>query len=182
MRKSFVKTVVTLGVGMIIGSATLAAAAPSTIQAVISNFKVVVNNEQANLKNAPIVSDGVTYLPIREVAGLLDADVKYDAKNKQINLDSKGDNAVVTETEQEWVFLRDIASKYSLKVQQQKSGSHDLFDVKSGENVLFTVDSTKLEQGYIAYTEDGHPISVKINSGNQIQISATDLKDAGIIQ
>jgi hypothetical protein len=103
-----VKTVVTLGIGMMIGSATLAAAAPSTIQAVISNFKIVVNNEQAKLNNSPIVSDGVTYLPVREVAGLLDADVKYDGKNKQISLNSKGDNSVNTTTTEHWISLTDL--------------------------------------------------------------------------
>lgn len=87
MKKSFVKTVATLIVGMMIGSATVVAAAPNTVQAVLSKFKIIVDGEQQTLKSDPLVYKGTTYLPVREIASMLDAEVSsVDNKSKKIEL------------------------------------------------------------------------------------------------
>lgn len=89
-RKSFVKTAATLALGMTIGSATLAAAAPSTVQAVLAKFSFSVDGQVKTLKNYPLVYNGTTYLPVREVAGMLDADVtSFDNKTKKIEIQTK---------------------------------------------------------------------------------------------
>ncbi|WP_098748748.1 stalk domain-containing protein [Paenibacillus sp. EZ-K15] len=87
MKKSFVKTITTLALGMMIGSATIAAAAPGTIQAVLSKFTIIVDGQKQNLKSDPIVYKGTTYLPVREVAEMLNAELSsFDNKAKRIEL------------------------------------------------------------------------------------------------
>lgn len=91
MKKKFVKTVATLALGMMIGSATIAAAAPGTIQAVLSKFSFVVDGQKQTLKSDPIVYKGTTYLPVREVAEMLNAEVSsFDNKTKKIELKTNG--------------------------------------------------------------------------------------------
>ncbi|SMF88195.1 Copper amine oxidase N-terminal domain-containing protein [Paenibacillus uliginis N3/975] len=91
MNKKIIKTVATLALGMMIGSATIAAAAPGTIQAVLSKFTFVVDGQKQTLKSDPIVYKGTTYLPVREVAEMLNAEVSsFDNKAKKIELKTKG--------------------------------------------------------------------------------------------
>lgn len=104
--KTFVKTITTLMLGMALGSATLAAAAPATVKAVIADFKVVVNGETKALSKSPIVVDGTTYLPVREVANLVGADLNYDGANKKIELSTKGGNPVMTNPVKEKTSLK----------------------------------------------------------------------------
>ncbi|MDZ4938550.1 hypothetical protein GNF65_15105, partial [Clostridium perfringens] len=77
----------TLALGMMIGSATIAAAAPGTIQAVLSKFTIIVDGQKQNLKSDPIIYKGTTYLPVREVAEMLNAELSsFDNKAKRIEL------------------------------------------------------------------------------------------------
>lgn len=94
MKKSFVKTVATLGIGMVIGSATLASAAPSTVQAVLTKFSFSVNGQEQKLESDPLVYNGKTYLPVREVAEITGYKLNYDNKSKSIKLESKEDTVV----------------------------------------------------------------------------------------
>jgi len=71
------KATLALALGLLIGSATTAIAATDTVQATIAKFKFVVNGEQQQLKNDPLVRNGVTYLPVRETAELLGAQVDF---------------------------------------------------------------------------------------------------------
>lgn len=106
MKKSFIKTVATLALGMMIGSATLAAAAPSTVQAVLSKFTFTVDGQKQTLKSDPLVYNGTTYLPVREVAGMFNADVtSFDNKAKKIEIQTKGETTVT----------QPVASKKALK-------------------------------------------------------------------
>ncbi|RXZ83087.1 copper amine oxidase N-terminal domain-containing protein [Paenibacillaceae bacterium] len=81
------KVIIALSLGLLIGSATTAVAATDkTVQATIAKFVIKVNGTEKKLKNSPIVVDGTSYLPLREIAGLLDAEVKYDGKTNTISL------------------------------------------------------------------------------------------------
>ncbi|QOS77961.1 hypothetical protein JNUCC31_25195 [Paenibacillus sp. JNUCC31] len=176
MKKTLVKTVVTLGIGMMIGSATLAAAAPSTIQAVISNFKVVVNNEQASLKNAPIVSEGVTYLPVREVASLLDAEVKYDSKNKQININSKGDDTLQpTATVTEWVPAKEAVSKYGISINISDVTTVSLND----KEIVFPLSMYDQKEGVKTVKNETETATLKIDQ-NELYFGDDTLKLLGV--
>ncbi|SDC70315.1 Copper amine oxidase N-terminal domain-containing protein [Paenibacillus sp. UNCCL117] len=81
------KLIIALSLGMLIGSATTAIAATSeTVQATIAKFVIKVNGQEKQLATSPIVVDGNSYLPVREVAGLLGAEVGYDDATRTISL------------------------------------------------------------------------------------------------
>ena len=74
---------------MMIGSASLAAAAPSTVQALLTKFSFSIDGQEQNLKSDPLVYNGKTYLPVRDVAEITGYDLKFDNKTKSIELKSK---------------------------------------------------------------------------------------------
>ncbi|MNW36734.1 hypothetical protein D3C74_137520 [compost metagenome] len=131
--KTFAKTLATLVLGMALGSATLAAAAPSTLKAVIADFKIIVNGESKTLTKSPIVVDGTTYLPVREVAGLVGADLKYDGANKKIELTTSlaEEGNQVSKTSLRGEKIVDLLSK---KYPEMKTNS--------GEKLSLTMDGT----------------------------------------
>lgn len=58
------------------------------IKAVFGNFNFVINGEKVSLQTQPIVVNGSTYLPVREIAKLLGYEVDYDSNSKTIILES----------------------------------------------------------------------------------------------
>jgi len=78
LKKQFVKTTATLLIGMVLGSVTIAAAAPEVLQASIAKLKIVVNGKEQKLNNSPLLINGTTYLPVREVAGLLGSEIDFN--------------------------------------------------------------------------------------------------------
>ncbi|MEN1985973.1 stalk domain-containing protein [Paenibacillus hubeiensis] len=92
MKKSLFKTVVTLGIGMMIGSATLAAAAPSTVNAILTKFSFAVDGKEQNLQSDTLVYNGKTYLPIREVAQMTGYKLIYDKEQKKIEFETIGES------------------------------------------------------------------------------------------
>lgn len=124
------KTVLALALGLTIGSAGTAIAATSeTVQAVFAKFNFVVNGESKQLATDPLVVDGTSYLPVREVAALLGFGLEYDADSRTIKLDNgiktgtgsaggtttekpKGDDSVTTINE-EWISLRSLKEMHS---------------------------------------------------------------------
>jgi len=165
LKKSLVKTIATLALGMMIGSATLAAAAPSTIEAVLTKFKIVVNGQEAQLKNTPIVVKGTTYLPVREVAGLLNTNLNYDGQaktieltspanvgqNTKVNLETKGSYIVQSQVDNALTF-RDLVellhAKYpDKKVSMVENGTLNFGDERIDFN--FFVDSKNNHYVYI---------------------------------
>lgn len=178
--KTFFKTITTLMLGMALGSATLAAAAPATVKAVIADFKIVVNGETKALSKAPIVVDGTTYLPVREVANLVGADLNYDGANKKIELSTKGVTSMPT-TQAEWISLKDLVEKYGFSV-GQSSSSNGLFEVKSNDELLFSIDAAKVTtDDYSVTTSTGKVVHIKSDAGTTF-VNVDDLVSAGIIQ
>ncbi|MCF7756147.1 copper amine oxidase N-terminal domain-containing protein [Paenibacillus xylanexedens] len=92
MKRSLFKTVATLGIGMMIGSATLAAAAPSTVNAILTKFSFAVDGKEQNLQSDTLVYNGKTYLPIREVAEMTGYKLIYDKEQKKIEFGTKGES------------------------------------------------------------------------------------------
>lgn len=114
MKKTSIKLVVTLGIGMMIGSAGMAAASSSDIvQATVSKLKLVVDG-QVKQTAAPLSYKGTTYVPIRDAAGLFDYDVKFDSAKQQIQFNSKGESILKSNdlATTEWISLKD-ASEYA---------------------------------------------------------------------
>jgi len=107
------KATLALALGLLIGSATTAIAATDTVQATIAKFKFVVNGEQQQLKNDPLVRNGVTYLPVRETAELLGAQV--DFKDGTITLDAKDGGNVSETSTVEGLTVRELIDVLSSK-------------------------------------------------------------------
>ena len=53
------------------------------------SFKVVVNGEEKTFNDPIVTIDNKTYVPLREVSNNLGLDVKWDANNQKIELNSK---------------------------------------------------------------------------------------------
>ncbi|MEK8130597.1 copper amine oxidase N-terminal domain-containing protein [Paenibacillus filicis] len=80
------KVIFALSLGLLIGSATSALAATNeTVQATVTKFVIKVNGTEKTLQTSPIVVDGSSYLPVREVAGLLGAEVDYEDATRTIS-------------------------------------------------------------------------------------------------
>ncbi|GAA3400646.1 copper amine oxidase N-terminal domain-containing protein [Paenibacillus hodogayensis] len=81
------KVIIALSLGLMLGSASTALAAMNeTVQATVTKFVIKVNGTEKTLQTSPIVVDGSSYLPVREVAGLLGAEVDYDDATRTILL------------------------------------------------------------------------------------------------
>jgi len=81
------KTVLALALGLLLGSAGTAVAADTdAVQAVYAKFNIVINGEAKQLSTDPLVVDGTSYLPVRELADLLGYTLTYDDATRTIEL------------------------------------------------------------------------------------------------
>ncbi|MGG3508407.1 stalk domain-containing protein [Paenibacillus lautus] len=56
-------------------------AASGSLTATIANYKLMVNGKEENLKNKPVVINGTTYLPVREVSQAVGYNVTLNKGN-----------------------------------------------------------------------------------------------------
>lgn len=77
--------------GLIIGLllTTGVFASNEQIQARFAEFKLSINGEQQTLNTKPLIHNGTSYLPVREVADLLGYDVDFDKNSNTIILDNQ---------------------------------------------------------------------------------------------
>lgn len=75
---------------LVIAIATLGVSiAPSVIQTLFdARVELTINSEASNLKNEPLLKDGVTYVPLRECAENLGFQVAWDEETKTIDVDT----------------------------------------------------------------------------------------------
>jgi len=122
------KTALALTLGLMIGSASTALAANSeTVQATFAKFVFKVNGQEKQLATTPLVVDGTSYLPVREVSGLLGYELNYDEATRTISLATKQaertDQPMQTSLKtnaDEWVLLRDLSEQYGVTVTLNK--------------------------------------------------------------
>jgi hypothetical protein len=86
MRKIFLAISICVLIGL---TATAVAASNDSVQATIAKFVFKVNGEEKELKNNPLVVDGTSYLPLREVAALLGFELGYDDTTRTISFEQK---------------------------------------------------------------------------------------------
>lgn len=96
------KKLKTFTAGLIVGLllTTGAFASSEQIQARFADFKLSINGEQKTLQTKPLVHDGTSYLPVRDIGEVFGYKVDYDSKTKTITLDntykpSKSENGAV---------------------------------------------------------------------------------------
>lgn len=183
------KTIVALALGLLIGSAGTALAASETVQAVFGKFNFVVNGEVKELKTDPLVVDGTSYLPVREVAGLLGFRLDYDADSRTIKLDNKlgtgsaggsttnqtkGGSSMETITD-EWISLQELTQNFGIKI-NANSNSLSLSKNELVIEIKFIRNGDEIIGGE---TSSGN-IGLRIKD-SETQLKLSDLRAVGIV-
>ncbi|RED85188.1 stalk domain-containing protein [Cohnella phaseoli] len=87
--------------GAVIFSATSVFAAETILKATQVSFPIFKDGKKASLDNKPVVINGSTYLPLRELAEVLDVDVAWKNDTKEIYLSTTDKSYQVQPKEQE---------------------------------------------------------------------------------
>ncbi|MNS25421.1 hypothetical protein D3C72_573160 [compost metagenome] len=167
------KVIAALALGMMIGSTTVALAAPSTVQATVTKLRMIVNGQMKSDTSSQLVYKGTTYVPIRETAGYFGYNTYYNSKFNSIEFASK--NELLTK----WTTIMDFATLNDYQVRTSESNK-DLLELAAGGNTAFSlslVDLIKAGETIITTTK-GNLVHVKYTSGT-ILLSKEDLKAAG---
>ncbi|QAT43433.1 stalk domain-containing protein [Aminipila luticellarii] len=99
--------------------------AGDSISAVFSNFNFVVNGQAKTVSTQPIVYNGTSYLPVREISNLLGYTVNYKADSRTIELSDASqpapvdDQTNVTNTStdtSDLISMRDLHDKYGVDI------------------------------------------------------------------
>jgi len=94
------KIIFGLIIGFMLGlSATSFAAVGDRVEAVFKQFNIVINGEQVTLDTVPLVYNGTSYLPVRELANKLGYNVTYLADSETIQLTNKEGYEIMQITE-----------------------------------------------------------------------------------
>ncbi|MEI7027163.1 stalk domain-containing protein [Paenibacillus sp. y28] len=171
------KVIAALALGMLIGSAgSVIAANSETVQATFAQFVIKVNGAEQTLKTDPLVVDGTSYLPVREVAGLLGFELDYDADTRTIDLtNNEKDVTPVNQSTaaakvEEWVSLRDLMAKPGLSITLGPSdqGENTLSIGKEGSEPTRIYDVVVPQQDGTAEksTSDNKSVKLKFEGGS----------------
>lgn len=141
------KIVIALALGMLLGSAVTAVAATNeTVQAVFSKFAITVNGQPKELKTDPLVVDGTSYLPVREVANLVGYDVDYEDATRTIILSTAATGAPnMTSVDlksidmNEWISFGDLHRFYNAGTLSGTKDGKTFFKLR---NVAVTFDGS----------------------------------------
>lgn len=155
------KMIIGLTLGMLIGSTSVALAAPSTVQAIVAKFTITVDGQKQTLKTNPLIYNGTTYLPVREVAGMLNADVtSFDNKTKKIELKTKRDNGTMI-VATEWVSTNDLNRLYGIGINMGK----DTTITYRNKTIVFPLSMDDKDTDSKVYTNAENTASLKIENG-----------------
>ncbi|WP_010271338.1 stalk domain-containing protein [Paenibacillus senegalensis] len=170
------KMIIGLVAGLMIGTAgTALAATTQQVQALFAKFNLSIDG-QGLVEIEPLVYDGTSYLPVREVANLLGYDVDYEHSNRLITLDTPVDEpqagsikepakggTKVNATEinmDEWISYDDLYDFYSRngkgntslqgtddgKTKLTLAGSDIIFPLKLWESLNVTEPTIHLDE------------------------------------
>lgn len=158
--------------GALLATAGTSLAAPLIEKVTASlrpDYKIEVDGKSVELENPPLIYDGSSYLPVREVGSIIGKDVVFE--DGTIKLTSKEDATL----NHEWIALRDLAIAQGLE-----SGyisdieSHGL---KKGDQVILKYSVT---DGY-AESPEGQVVQLQVTNG-AAYLLIEDLRKVGIIQ
>ena len=107
--------VTTISIG--VATTAFASGTTKTLKAFFNNIKIYLDGKKVETKSEPFIVDGVTYLPVRDIAEALDLEVSWDNKNNTIEITSKDyDNFIGKEK------AKEIALKHTdLSVSETKN-------------------------------------------------------------
>jgi hypothetical protein len=137
---------------------SMTAFANSEIIAKFTTFNFVVNGERVELESQPVVVNGSSYLPIREIATLLGHRVEYKFDTKTIELTSSTSNTELSGTgetdessydntspvpDSNWISLMDLQN-YGILEQVMGIMNENNVKLQEGQQT-----SIKVNDGYL---------------------------------
>ncbi|WP_186320191.1 stalk domain-containing protein [Paenibacillus sp. Y412MC10] len=168
------KLIVGLTVGMLIGSATVALASPSTVQATLQKYRIVINGKTQSSTTNQLSYKGTTYVPIREAAKLFHYTTNYNSKANSIEFTSNIGK-------DEWITLLDLQalSKISISPLADKEGAYEI--TRAGQS-LFIIYGGEFKDGDSTLMSDANnkQFHVKKTLGTLL-FNKQDMKNAGYI-
>lgn len=96
-----------------------------------SDFKVVLNGTSVSFATPPLIYDSRTYLPLKELASIMDANVNWDDKNKTIFINKRLPQQTVKGMENEVYEEVTIQNPGTYEV-TYLGGKYSLFTMSSG--------------------------------------------------
>lgn len=124
------------------------------------DYQLVVDGQKVTLNNPPKTIDGVTHLPVREVANILDKNVNFNGTNGTITLTSKLESERDSVSDKIYVNGRQLI---------------ELLGVKHPE--LDPIQITLNPKGLLKIGEDTY--NLEVNDEKQYEVSV--LIDAGVL-
>lgn len=165
------KLVLSLSVCALLGTASVAAAAPigKTAKATIQYFNFIVGGQNRATADA-LVFNSTTYVPIREAANLFNYNTSYDPELKSISFESKN----------EWVTLSELVAANSELSANAHPDNPLVYEVKKKGEVILRIDSASLSDGLSTTILDTQlrELTVKKELGSLV-ISKEDVLAAG---
>ena len=198
------KLIIGLVVGILIGTAGMAAAATTqTVQAALAKFTFSVDGQKQTLKNDPLVFKGSTYLPVRELSEMLGYELAFDNTVKTIALQSKGETTLtepiespaasavatpspvvapsptpVTLDKTKWILFSDFTGNYGILFGRVSNPSYEFALSRGNGTVEFSLPTQEGES--IISTNKGDLKSYVIKG--KVYLWIEDLKTLGLIQ
>jgi len=176
------------GVMLTISATAFAAGGISKIEAYLrEGFTFKVNGQAATLQNTPIVYNDTSYMPVRELAGMLGYDVGFedntitlDAKMSDETIQTQGvedmSETVVTE---EWLSLRQIAER---GIEVKVGPEHNVLTIQNGDHSIrfLTTDIATDHTTDVILHDSSGTVTVR-SEGGQTYLRVDQLQANGII-
>lgn len=123
------KIIISLAACALLGTVSVAAAAPSTVKATMDVFKIAINGQIKSYATNVLIYQGTTYVPVRNVANFFDLQAEYMASSKSVSFTR-------TIETNEWISLIELQklNKISITPISNQEGAYDI--TISGKSVL----------------------------------------------
>lgn len=170
--KSFIMGLI---VGLMLTSAVFASS--EYIQAKFTDFNLIINGKQKVLQTKPLVYNGTSYLPVREISNLLGYDVTYKSDTRTIILDSAKNTNNQSALSDEWISLSDLATNKNIRII-----IGEYINI-SRDSILISIKLDEIQEDAIAKkykTNDSQQISI-LKTNNTIFLLLSELKAIGIL-
>lgn len=189
------KLIIGLVLGMMIGISAVSFAAVedlvgTEVKAVFAQFNLKINGADKKLETAPLVYNGTSYLPVRDVANLVGYDVTYKADSRTIEMNYRPAPSTVssatyapeppvrndTVDSSIWVSLRELSEKHGLKATYLP----ETLQLKVNyENQSLTFNMPNNTTGENTIMNDAGNITMLIRDGGTY-LNRSDLNDLGL--
>lgn len=146
------------------------------------DYTIVVDGSAAKLNNAPVTINGSSYLPVREVATILDADVSFNSGTIEIttNKESEGDKVTEVKPSQQpieqtstdgldgYIALSDVIDAGVKVTLRPSEHSPNTLVMQNGDKILTILDvyTPKTGDTLISTLLDGTEVELRFVKGS----------------